>query len=395
MNTKTLTATSLSFLALASSALANGFALSEMSARGNGLQGTLVGSTKDVSAIYYNPANLTELEPTGVYTLFGITLARPDFHVRAGGTVTDQDESVFPLPHLYVGGALTDELYLGLGIYTEYGLGTCYERGNKWVLASDSMKTKIVSFTTAPVLAWKATDYLSFAAGPRIMYMNFIQDRYVAPYRSNFHLDAEDWTCAYQLAASWKIIDTLGLGLVYRSKAEFHEEGDVTLRPLGVNSGVKGDVTMPQSVTAGLNWQATDRLGIGFAATWTDWSSFDGLTMKFSNEALPTTYARKDWHSCWRYSFGLEYQLNDNWSVQAGYTYDGACYNSDYPDTMCPPGARDQISFGFQYKTGAWTFGADYMLVHIRPTDRTIGDEKVSFRELRTDTFGFSMGYHF
>ena len=40
-----------------------GFGLYEVSARGNALGGTLVGSTKDASAVYYNPANMTEIYP--------------------------------------------------------------------------------------------------------------------------------------------------------------------------------------------------------------------------------------------------------------------------------------------------------------------------------------------
>ena len=49
-----------------------GFGLYEASARGNALGGTLVGSTKDASAVYYNPANMTET--TNVSVMVGSTL---------------------------------------------------------------------------------------------------------------------------------------------------------------------------------------------------------------------------------------------------------------------------------------------------------------------------------
>ena len=113
-----------------------------------------------------------------------------------------------------------------------------------------------------------------------------------------------------------------------------------------------------------------------------------------ANPALPTATARKNWHAAWRYSFGAEYKLDENWSFQVGWTYDGACYDPDFPDTMCPPGARNQYGLGVQYATGAWTFGLDYMLVRIRDTDRTIGEVREGVRNARTDTVGFTVGCH-
>ena len=47
--------------ATAATGFGAGFGLNEVSARGNALQGTLVGSTRDISAVYFKPAKLTEL----------------------------------------------------------------------------------------------------------------------------------------------------------------------------------------------------------------------------------------------------------------------------------------------------------------------------------------------
>ena len=60
-----------SSLALGSS-FGAGFGLYEASARGNALGGTLVGSTKDASSVYYNPANMTET--TNVSVMVGATM---------------------------------------------------------------------------------------------------------------------------------------------------------------------------------------------------------------------------------------------------------------------------------------------------------------------------------
>ena len=70
-------------VASASTSFAGGFALAEVSARGNATQGTIVGSTRDASAVFFNPANMAELGD-GSHTMFGATRLRPDYYTYGG-----------------------------------------------------------------------------------------------------------------------------------------------------------------------------------------------------------------------------------------------------------------------------------------------------------------------
>ena len=62
-------------LGVASSAMAEGFALTEWSARGLGLASGMVGRADDVSAIAYNAAGITQLP--GVQVMGGMALVAP------------------------------------------------------------------------------------------------------------------------------------------------------------------------------------------------------------------------------------------------------------------------------------------------------------------------------
>lgn len=373
---------------------AAGFAISEESARGNAMQSTLVGSTKDVSAIFYNPANLTELD-NGVHAMFGVTFARPDYYTDAMGKCTDQHEHVYELPHFYVAAPVTDDVYLGFGEYTEFGLGTCYENKTKWPLAADSCKTEMYCFTFSPVVGWQVTERLSLGAGLRVLYMNLLNDRMIPAYNSYFKLDVEDWAAGYLAAAAYQLTDTLRLGLVYRSQADFHEEGDVELSSLGMKTGVKGDLSMPQSVMIGINWQVTKKLELAFNTTWSDWSVVKSLDMDFESPAIPDQRAPQNWHDTWRYSVGAEYKLNDAWAVQCGYTYDLDPTDAGYANTMCPPGNREQYGIGCSYGRNNWKIAVDYMYVDIHDTNRSIHGADVHYHDLKTDTLGLSFSYDF
>lgn len=383
---------------LTGSVLAAGFGLVEEAARGNAMQGTLVGSTKDVSAVYYNPANLTEL-PDGHHLMLGVTFARPDYNVEIFGRKTDQNERIFAIPHFYYGTKLTDDLYFGFGEYTEFGLGTSYE-GDAWPLKYESTKTSMYQFTLSPTLGWKATKDLSFGVGLRVMYLNLITDRLIqgsVPMLggSYFHLDVEDWALSYLASVSYQLTDTVKLGVVYRAPGKFSQEGDVVFKGAGFTTGVKGDIEMPQSVMIGANWQATDKLELAVNATWNNWSCLKSLAMDFESPLLHDETIPQNWRDTWRYSVGAEYKIDENWAVQCGYTFDTDPTNAGLANTLCPPGDRNQIGVGFTYAKDNWKVGVDYMYVNIRETNRTIQGLETNFRDLKTDTLGFSFSYDF
>ena len=377
----------------AGAAEAAGYGLNEISARGNAMQGALVGSTKDASAVYFNPANMPELGE-GTVLMAGLTFARPDYDTKVAGITTDQAEHIFELPHLHFVTRLADDFWFGFGEYTEYGLGTHYVNIN-WPMAADSTKTTMYSFTMSPTVAWQATERLSLGAGPRLMDLNLISDRVVPAFGSHFHLDTDDWAVSYLASAAYQLTDTLRAGVVYRAQTDFHETGDIYLHPLGMGTGVQGDISMPQSVMIGLNWQVTDRLELGFAATWNDWSVNKSLDQDFESPALPDQKGPQMWHDTWRFSLGAEYLIDNHWAVQCGLTHDEDPTDAGVANTMCPPGDREQFGLGFSYTAGAWTFAADYMYVFIHDTDRVIHGVETSFRRLKTDTVGISCSYTF
>ncbi len=396
MNTTKQLLSTAAIAAVASGALAGGFALSEVSARGNALQSTLVGSTRDASAVYFNPANMTELGD-GFHTMFGATLLRPDYYTHVGPKKIDQDETVYVAPHLYLVGKVADDIYLGFGEYSEFGLGTCYEGGKNWPLSFDSTKTEITSFTLSPTVAWQATKDLSLGAGLRAVYFDATMDRYlppsVMPPGTLLHMTADDWACSYLLAAAYQVSETVRLGVNYRGETKLHPEGDAELPQVGLRSGAKCDITMPQSVMAGVNWQATEKLNLGFAATWTDWTSYDALNVKF--DKLPSASSEKGWEETWRFSVGAEYQIDENWAVQLGLTHDESPVPHDKADSVMPPGDRNQVGVGFSYGQDNWKIAVDYMYVYIHSTDRQVMGYPCDVREARTDTVGLTFSQKF
>lgn len=388
-----------------------GFGLYEVSARGNALGGTLVGSTKDASAVYYNPANMTEM--TNVSVMVGATFVWLHADVAVDGqTQRAMNPGLFCIPHLYVTTPVWGDLYFGLGIYCEDGLGTRY--GNHWDLAGDTVETTMEQFSFNPNLAYKITDWWSFGAGLKVSYIYFFNRKHpywgARGYGLTSQLEGDDIALGYNAGTSFKLMQsrdygTLSLGLVYRSQIRHNIEGDFDIKGNVPNpytggsmsyaqaggdtrSNASAKLTLPQSVTAGLNWDSPeDRWHAGLAVVWTEWSCVDTIGFKIparkAGTREPSSYDLPlKWEDVWRFSVGLEYDATEDLALRCGYVYDMDPSSDHYGTTMLPGGDRNIIGLGFGYRI--WRtlrFDLGYSLVMLFSSERdiTVNGEKHRF----------------
>jgi long-chain fatty acid transport protein len=409
------------------SAQAAGFGLYEASARGNAMGGALVGDTGDASANYFNPANMTDLK--GTHTMFGVTAVHPVLDLTSNGEKNNLDSGWFSPPHAYVTHSLSDDWFVGFGLYTEYGLGTKYD--SDWDLKWSSTETTLETLTLNPNVAYKVTDRLSVAAGLRVMYLDF--ENLKTPFDNDplsptvpvtgsmrTRVQGDSWGYGYNLALSYKITDTLDAGFVYRSrvrqtvKGDFEVDSSASLGgsplppthpayplPYG-ESSARGAIELPPSWTAGLNYRPVEKLNLGLTAIYTEWSTYEELTMTFGQTQgapFPRSSETKDWKDVWRFGFGAEYLLTERWSIQGGYVYDMDPINQEHTDTMLPPGDRHIFSAGVGYAVDTWTVNASYGLIMMHGCERTVSNGLKSSETDFDDGFchliALSVGKHF
>ena len=114
-------------LVVAQNALAQGYAVNEHSTCAMGRGGTAVASPcADGSALFYNPAGLAlTRRGHGVLTVGGTFIApQGSFTNDATGLVSDLNNKVYPVPHVYATYGVTDRFAIGLGFFAPYGLTT-------------------------------------------------------------------------------------------------------------------------------------------------------------------------------------------------------------------------------------------------------------------------------
>ncbi|MBA4317249.1 MAG: hydrocarbon degradation protein, partial [Flavobacterium sp.] len=153
------------FLVVVTISFASGFQINESGARAMGMAGAFAGLADDPSALYFNPAGITQLK--GTHILAGVSLIMPSSSFAGPGTATTEynmEKQLFTPINLYVTHQISEDLFIGLGINNQFGLGTKW--GDDFIGRTVGYDTEIRTFYFTPVIAYKVSEKLSISAGP-------------------------------------------------------------------------------------------------------------------------------------------------------------------------------------------------------------------------------------
>ena len=156
----------------------------------------------------------------------------------------------------------------------------------------------------------------------------------------------------------------------YRSQVKQHLKGDAkfstNIGPF-VDAPVGGSVTLPDEVFFGVAVKPADRWSVEAGLVWTHWSTFQDLTMTFSN-SLGTQSIPKNWHDTMRYNLGVEYKATNWLDLRAGYVFDEEPIPNWTADYVVPANDRHNFCVGSGFHFGPWNVDISYTYIYI--TDR-------------------------
>ena len=335
-----------------------GFALYEPSVVSHAMGGALVGKAMDASANFNNPATLTDL--TNVWVTAGFVTEHPRASVRAfneGRCRGDEnvDAGLFWLPHFQLAVPLPHGFTFGLAGDAEYGLGTAYD--DDAPTAWSCTETTVQGYVINPNLAYKITDDWSVGAGLRWLYFDFEQYKNLGV--MNYHLYGNNRceSFGWQVGTKYDILDNVSVGLVYKSPIEVNVRGETDAqakvpaaagKAAMMTDGADAGLTLPQSVTAGINWDVVRTWHLGLATSWSEWSEFDSLLFKVKPLANDVYL---DWNDTWRASLGSAWDFAEDWTWMISYTFDmDCCLFENQTSAMLPPAHRHIAATGFTWR---------------------------------------------
>lgn len=386
-----------SILAITSPAFSAGFAIIEQSVSGlgNAFSGGAA-SAEDATTVFFNPAGLTRLE--GQQAIAGVNLIIPQakFSNKGSTHITGAPLSgddggdggaTRLVPNLYYAARLQNGIALGLGINAPFGLATEYDDG--WVGRYHALRSEVKTVNINPSVACKVNDHLSLGGGVSAQYIqaelsNAIDFGTVAFQSSRgllgtpqgmdgkAELEADSWGFGFNLGALYEFNENSRVGLAYRSQVRQDLEGDadfkvpasVTSLPFGVGTGVSaafadtdvsGDLVLPESVSVSAYHRFDPKWAVMADVTWTNWSRFDELRIKFDTNKNGITLAdnvtTESWEDSWRYSLGATYNPSESLALRAGVAYDvEAIPDVEHRTPRIPGDDRTWVAVGAGYR---------------------------------------------
>ncbi len=372
-----LTAALLFPFLLSPESYASGFRLPDQSASAMGMAGAFVGQADDATAVWYNPAGITQLPGTRLAA--GVTSITPTMeHDTPIATTETTERELFVPPHFYLTHRVSKELALGISVNSPFGLSTTWSDSSsvRYVTTFSEVKTIEVN----PSAAYQFTDRFSAAFGIAYLQLKATMEKAlpVAPgVDAKFTLKGDGSGWGFNAAMLFKATDAAQIGLTYRSRIKINLDGTADAGvPLSVSNPGKTDITLPDIIQAGVSYKATDSLTLNADLEYTLWSTYDRLVVTsntiavLTGGATDTQTSEKKWENAFCLRLGGQYRMNDHWKLRAGYVYDQNPVPENHFDTAVPDADRQGITIGAGYSSGKITVDVAYM--YLKFMNRTI-----------------------
>jgi len=375
-------------------AIAGGYIIPHQTARGLSLSNAMTAGVNDASAVYYNPAALSEVNGDNVLAsgIYVNVINSVENSGRKSRNKHDDNFLATFFANYHIPGT---DLTLGIGTYTPFGLVTEY--GSDAFTRFAAVQTQLKTIYVTPALSWNPTNYLSLGAGLSFVHASGVFSRALCLDPISFCTqplglegtvrltDTAD-AFAYNIGLLVKPIETLKFGFSYRSRVDLRfDSATAKFGGAFLNPTVKADLSpipLPPVINAGLFWQITPNWGAEFVYEYTRWSEFKNFTTTFSpipifvplRAPILGFQLPQDWKNTNTLRFGSFYTLNENWELRGGIAAEQTPIPNKTLNPAIPGADLLTLNAGIGYKWEKFSVDLGYMAVFYK-TRRVTNNE--------------------
>ena len=356
---------------------AGGYMIPHQTARGLSMGDALTAGVTDPSAVYYNPAALSEVDGNAVL-LNGGYINVISSVANSGRRSSNQNHHNFlasGFANYHIAGS---HLTAGIGIYSPFGLATDFDGDfTRFAANQTGLKTLFVT----PALSWHPSKYFSLGAGVSFVHASGLFSRSLCldvvfggpacsiPGAAEGHVRVTDTANAftYNIGLLVKPQDNLKFGLSYHARTDVRfDSADVKL------AGVVGPTTtrakirpipLPSVIKIGAFWKINPHWGTEILYEHTRWSEFKNVTAVFLGGPLPGFSLPQDWKNTSTVCLGSYYTLNNNWEIRGGLALDESPIPSKTLNPSIPDADKLTLSAGVGYTWNRLSIDVGYMAV--------------------------------
>jgi len=340
---------------------AGGYEWAGLGSRAQSMGGAFIGKSDDWTALYWNPAGLTQLKGSGggfefasAYPMIqdGSSMSNllagsmetryqiDTFAQYIGIEPTRFNKETVKYSFYFPSGAggywhcgrwsMAVGFYTPAGYYVDWDDTVSYGAGTISASLFQELGIRVGNFSVAIELS----DTVSAGAGINLLFGSIdyeakksVVGSGISDYQWGFESDCDGLGAEGVFGIMKKVTKKLNVGAVYRTGGTISLEGDaatyLTLTGLTESSDFTQKFRHPSTYGVGLAYQARPKLV--FTGDWqrTNWSEFRvDVDYKTEGIALTDKNYSADWRNSNRYRVGLEYEASAKWSLRGGYFFD-------------------------------------------------------------------------
>jgi long-chain fatty acid transport protein len=307
------------------------------------------------------------------------------------------------------------DMVVAVGLYTPYGLKLEWPESGPQRYSVTSAELRTIYIT--PSVSYRINDRLSVGAGLSIILADAelknktnpsFKDTSITFNPANdiaITVDGDDNALGVDIGVRYRVRDDLALGFLYIPEVKLEFDGNFTavipqtMAKLTDKGRLK--LELPHQLMTGIYWQGTEKLGLEFDFTWSNWSSHETLTFVYEGTTDFTredTEILRDWSNSIAVHLGVDYRINPKLTVRGGYLFDQTPVPDKTLDPILPQADKNVFTMGIGYRLNAVSLDLSY--AYLRNKDRTISNSVLEYPtnglyESSVHLISFSTGYSF
>lgn len=306
-----------------------GFKDAFATARGN----AFVATADNPSALYYNPAGITQLAGTQVSANIYLLSLESDY-TGPGGTAS-MDDGYINVPSLYATWKPADAPWAyGFAIYAPFGLET--EWSDASPLRTFALKNEQRFITYNFTAAWQLSPALSVGASATYNRVETDLNRRLGVFgpADLFRFEGEGDSLGFNLGVLWKLNERHQFGLSYSHRTSVNLKGTSSTVPLVASEPASARFEFPEVIIAGWSFRPTPQWNFEINVDWTNWDRLNDVVVRKAsgNVSLPF-----HWESGFFYELGVTRFFDNGWHLSAGYCFT----ENSTPDFTYTPAVPD------------------------------------------------------
>ncbi|WGV98549.1 outer membrane protein transport protein [Vibrio sp. YMD68] len=334
------------------SAQASGFFMQEAIIANTGTTGAGDGVyTQSAAAMWTNPATMSHMGES-MTTVNTLLLDLEMNYADADQGESGKAHTLMPSVGVFHARQLNDDVHLGLALGTVGGSSVDY--GSDWAGRNLMTDTTLTAVQFNPSLSFRVTDQVSWGIGAQFSWASLE----MGMASGNVQLESSsDWAYGFNVGVMYKQSEKLDLGFSFRSKVE-HDFSTNISGPGDINPAVASELAVPAIIDVSASYAATNQLNILASIQLHRWSEWDQTVFDFgklNNNPIGLNSINRDWDDVWKFALGADYQLNSDWRLKAGFSYETSPQDDPSKQWVDLP-VGDQ----YRYSVGASTTWDDY-----------------------------------